>query len=203
MNSGVPLFLICISAISAVIAGEESEFRLVPSKTIYAPRDTVVLALRVEIPDGYCLYGNPKGPGVGRPLYISIESDDEGVQWLAVKKMNAEKYGPSFGEWVWVYRNETTFFCIGLITSPPRRWRTTFNGSIRFDGLFCRDACRSLATSIPFSFVISENTASARYFADNRDLPEKYKHSMPMMDLKQFPLNRTNAEGTVRCLEEK
>ncbi|MBN1578798.1 MAG: hypothetical protein JW913_19720 [Chitinispirillaceae bacterium] len=180
-------FLAVFVFFTLVFSEDEVEITANPSKMAYAPSDTVIIALKVHLPPEYVLYGNPKGPGVGRPVAISIACDDPGVRWLAVKKLKAEKYGPSFGEWVWVYRNETFFFCTGVIASEYNGENQTCKGSIIFEGLLCRDACRMLVKLVPFLFTIAVKDRAADRFGAFADIQPKYKSAAWMMDLQPVP----------------
>ena len=146
--SGGVWCLLYFIIITQVRGGEDIELTVLPSEMVYVPSDTVVVALKMTIPAGHVLYGNPIGPGAGRPLSILVKCDDPGVRWLSVKKLKAEKFGPPFGDWVWIYRNEAVFFCIGIVAAEYDWELQNYKGSIIVEGLLCRNACKTESISL-------------------------------------------------------
>ena len=130
--------------------------------------DTVILAVRVQIPDGYILIGNPKGPGIGRPLKLGISSNDHFIRWLATRKPPAKKYGPPFGDWVWGYCGDVRFFCTGVVASDTVR--SSYSGAVLFEGLLCSSECRLESRTVPFTLVIGEKPVGREQFEDSADL---------------------------------
>ena len=177
-------FLLYFVIVTRAIGGEDMELTVLPSEMVYIPSDTVIVALKMTIPPGHVLYGNPVGPGAGRPLSISVKCDDPGVRWLSVKKLKAEKFGPPFGDWVWIYRNEAVFFCIGIVAAEYDWDLQNCSGTIIFEGLLCRNACTLIEKSVPFSFTIGMKKRSSEQFENNGDILKKYRCAVPMMDLR-------------------
>ena len=52
-----------------------TEYRVipVPEKIKVLSGSSSYISLRIEIPDGYHIYGNPKGPGIGKPTTLSVK----------------------------------------------------------------------------------------------------------------------------------
>jgi thiol:disulfide interchange protein DsbD len=116
------------------------------SKKAFAPRETVIVALMVSIPDNYHLYANPLGPGIGKPAVVRVRAA-RGVQWLDLYKLPPEKFTPELGGWVWAYEKEAVFYCKGVISKAPpeiiRSW-------ISVQGLLCHTSCIPVKKTIDF-----------------------------------------------------
>lgn len=154
--TAVFLFAVLFLFISRVHAVDDLQVRVVPSRQSFVPGDTVILGLQVKIPAKFHLYGNPLGPGIGKPLEIGVEGG-EGINWLDVKKMNPRKFKPSVGDWVWAYENETFFFVRGI--TPPG-WSGKTDGSIRIDGLICHNSCIPVVKKIPFTINAGKSSSA-------------------------------------------
>jgi thiol:disulfide interchange protein len=133
------------------------------SKQSYVPDDTVLIALEAGIADRYHLYGNPLGPGIGKPLTISIRGG-EGVQWLDIIKSVPKKYNPEIGGWVFAYEKQATFILRGLARNAE-----TAKGTAIIDGLECYTSCYPVHYELPFSIVIDPKAEPSAHFAsENR-----------------------------------
>jgi hypothetical protein len=152
----------------------------------YSFGDTLIIAVTVQIPEGFVLVGNPTGPGIGRPSKIRILSADRGIRWVEVRKMDAEKYGPPFGDWVWVYRHEAVFFCKGIIVQKGSVAPVHFEGVVEFEGLLCRNECRFAVWKAPFSLTITDKQSETVRFGSAVSLREMFGKSKPMMVLEQI-----------------
>jgi thiol:disulfide interchange protein len=150
----------------------------VSSKGAYAPGDTVVVALRVTVPDKYHLYGNPLGPGIGKPLAVSAEGGDA-VRWLDVIKTAPKKYTPSIGGWVWAYEKEAIFFLRGIAGAPG-----VVQGKSVVDALICFTACYPVTQTVPFTLRIDPSAAPEKHFASDRQLSSVFVGCTETMQLK-------------------
>jgi thiol:disulfide interchange protein len=69
--------------------------------------DSGILTIKLEIPDKLYIYGNPKGPGVGRPTTIDINHSDNFI-FEAARFAPPKKYTPKGeSDYVWIYEKET------------------------------------------------------------------------------------------------
>lgn len=181
------LFVFSFGMVASIPKTAHSEdnviFIVQPSRSAYIAGDTVILAVKVQIKPHYYLYGNPVGPGGGRPLTISIGQKYPAVRWLEVKKLKADKIGPPFGDWVWAYRKETVFFCRGVVVQHSKNGVIAHNGSIDLEGLLCRNECRLQSFTLPFSITIGPRSYAAGHFFNDPDLLGKYAASVRMTDL--------------------
>lgn len=179
------LFTVGIAALMPGMVHAEDNIQLTmqPSKISYSTGDTVLLAIKAKIGPQYYLYGNPVGPGGGWPLHVSIQQKCSAVRWLEVKKQHAEKIGPPFGDWVWAYRKEAVFFCVGVVVLHNKNGAIVSSGSIRIEGLLCRESCSLQVYTLPFSIDILPRSNTAGHFVNDPGLQTKYRASIPMVDL--------------------
>ncbi|HOO70743.1 MAG TPA: cytochrome c biogenesis protein CcdA [Spirochaetota bacterium] len=126
------------------------EFRayIIPQKTTVSAGDASSITLRIEIPSGAHIYGNPKGPGTGMATDVETKSP-EGVRFLAPRFPRAEKYiYPGEKEYVFVHSGKTDII-IPFETSKetaPGEHRAT----ITLKALLCTES-----TCIPKSETLS------------------------------------------------
>jgi hypothetical protein len=94
----VVIFFICILT---VLSFSQVDLAVNPilDKKVYAPGDTVTVALECVIPEGHHLYGNPLGPGIGKPFELTL-NDGNGVVWEKALKTPPKKYQPPIDGWV-------------------------------------------------------------------------------------------------------
>jgi len=119
----VPLLiaLICAAA-SAQPRNEDIGLEAAVGQTAYGLGDTVVIGLRAAIPPGYHLYGNPLGPGIGKPLNLFVSKTSLGnktpwnITWTEARKSVPKRFQPPIGSWVWAYEREAFFFVKGVLT---------------------------------------------------------------------------------------
>ena len=150
------LALLC-GAVNA--SGDGLTVRVTADKSEYALGDTVIVILDIAIPQHSCLYGNPLGPGIGKPVRVWCD-DMPGIQWTGVRKMPAERIEPAFGEWVWAYRNRVVFFVTGVVGKGARGM---MKGGVCFDGLVCQVSCTPVSKRIGFEIAVSEHAAVFRF----------------------------------------
>ena len=172
-----------------VAAGQNStistalDITAVPSKEAYSPGDTVIVALRVQFPPKFHLYGNPLGPGMGKPLMIGVK-DAKNVRWLDIVKTKAGMFrpamGPAFGDWVWAYTKEAFFFLRGIAGSAG-----LVKGKAIFDGLMCSTACYPVFYEIPFDVRIVQNVRPQKHFASNKKIVSIFNGCTETMALPQ------------------
>jgi len=154
--------LLCAGAFCfSVRAADDLNLSAYPDRSSYAPGDTVTLIIEVEIPRGYRLYGNPLGPGIGKPLRMWVESGDD-ITWFQLLKTPAQRHFPDVGEWVWAYENKAHFFFRGVATS---RGRKEVQGKAVLDGLICRIGCIATVKRVPFEIKIDRRSVVRNFRA--------------------------------------
>jgi len=161
------LFILFVFSPQLLFASnEELAVELIPSKSAYKAGDSIILALKISIPEKYHLYGNPLGPGIGKPLEVSIDGA-RNVIWDGVRKPAAQKYTPPVGEWVFAYDNQTVFYIVGKLSPDVSG---NIEGIIHIEGLICNTACIPVKKEIPFSVSLVEITESDPHFKNDPDL---------------------------------
>ena len=151
-------------------------------KKSYNPGDTIIVAIQCKIPDKYHLYGNPLGPGIGKPLKIKV-SENNGVGWIGAKKTPATKFHPPIGEWVWAYKHEATFFVIGALTIDAS---DSVNDTLIMESLICENSCLPVTKNVSFTIPITREKVSYSSFSANPSLRNIYKITKEMdIDWKQ------------------
>jgi thiol:disulfide interchange protein len=139
----------------------------VSSHQSYAPGDSIILALRVAIPHSYHLYGNPLGPGIGKP--ITISATGEGIAWDKIIASAPDKYTPALGDWVWAYKDKAYFFLKGTVRTD-KVTANDIRGTISVDALICQSSCIPSYAEIPFMVSIGAQSAgSEKSFHGNDD----------------------------------
>ena len=166
----LPILIITLSAFSQTLSGLQSDTPELPQlsytisydKQVYNLNDTAHIQVRVVIPHEHHLYGNPLGPGIGKPTTLTPLSTS-GLNWLKVEAPRTEKFTPpgSEDQWVWSWHDTISFYFTALITNPD-----SLIASIELDGLICKDACIPLYDTI----ALFPQEASARPFALGQDL---------------------------------
>jgi thiol:disulfide interchange protein len=147
---------------SSAAATQELSAEVILSKKAFAPRETVVVALHVVIPDNYHLYANPLGPGIGKPVTIRARAS-KGITWLDLYKSPPEKFTPEMGSWVWAYEKETFFFLKGVLSESPvpvvRSW-------ISLQGLVCHASCIPVKKAVDFEIRTDGDGKGPAFEAD-------------------------------------
>ena len=152
-----------------------------------ARNDTIIAAIVVDIPKNYYLYSNPKGPGVGRELQVSL-IDTATAEIVFAKQKTPQKILPE-GEdddyWVWAWKSEAAIF---LAFSPE----TQFPVSVKIEGAYCHISC------IPFWQTLEIlpdrgffDDELKQIFAEAQDLPIKGVNIQKSFTTRAPPQNYT------------
>ncbi|MDD5673676.1 MAG: cytochrome c biogenesis protein CcdA [Chitinivibrionales bacterium] len=146
------IFLVCPGLFAS---SDDFSAKLFADKPYYSPGDTAILALECRIPKDFHLYGNPLGPGIGKPLQIIIK-EDSGLTVLSILKPKPKKFDPGLGGWVYAYENTAIFF-IKIATSPTDI-RKGAAGAITVDGLICHTSCLPVTRELPFTLYFGNKS---------------------------------------------
>lgn len=160
--------IILVAFLSQLLFASQNELavELIPSKNTYTAGDSIILALKIVIPEKYHLYGNPLGPGIGKPIEVSIDGARD-VVWDGIRKPAARKFKPPVGEWVYAYDDQVVFYITGKIAPDISR---NIEGIIHVEGLICNTACIPVKKEIPFSINLKEMAESDLHFKNDPDL---------------------------------
>jgi thiol:disulfide interchange protein len=185
-------FYMTFSIISATYCDTDLIVGTVFDKQAYWPGDTVVVALECIIPEGYHLYGNPLGPGIGKPLELSA-TDDRGIMWFSAKKTPAKKFQPPLDQWVWAYKGKVYFFIRGKISESAK---DTIHSRLKMNGLICANMCLPVTKEIPVVIsLMSTKHETSVSFNTNPVLRELHRSSQ------DIPLNTDTGMKSVSRLE--
>ncbi len=133
-------------------------------KDQYTSGDTIIVAMHVMIPEGFHLYGNPLGPGIGKPLSIKAGMNN-GITWFKAQKQPATKFHPPMGKWVWAYEEKAIFFITGVIEGDIDDWVVD---TVVIEGLICEKSCIPITKNVVISCNIAPETSSIKSFQYNR-----------------------------------
>ncbi|MFC1476616.1 protein-disulfide reductase DsbD family protein [Fibrobacterota bacterium] len=161
---------------TCIFAERELLVTTVLDKKAYNPGDTVIVALQCRIPDKYHLYGNPLGPGIGKPLKIKV-SENKGIEWIRAKKTPASKFHPAIGGWVWAYKHEATFFVIGTVTADSAE---SVVDTLIMESLICENSCLPVTKEIPLVIPLTQEKVRSRSFSKHRSLRKIFKITQEM-----------------------
>ncbi len=96
-----------------------------------------IAAIKITIPKGYHIYGNPVGPGTGKPTTISVRNLPAGIEIGSVRYYpEAKKYfEPGDKGHVWIYEGEVFFFLPVKVKKEAKIGEAAFDMSV--DALVC------------------------------------------------------------------
>jgi thiol:disulfide interchange protein len=96
------------------------------------------IVVQVEIPRRSHIYGNPKGPGIGKPTELSVTASKDIVFGKARYQKPKKYFFPGEKDFVWGYEHDTRIFL------PFKVSEKAVTGSheitVIFDSLLCSDA---------------------------------------------------------------
>jgi|WetSurMetagenome_2_1015567.scaffolds.fasta_scaffold00378_8 thiol:disulfide interchange protein len=144
----------CVGLVYGIVSAQDLSSDITLDKSSYSPGDTVIAVLHVVIPEKFHLYGNPLGPGIGKPAKLRVYSHG-GIRWIGGFKTRPKRFYPEIGEWVWAYEKEAWFFLKGVLDAKAP---TTIEGTVFFDGLVCATSC--LPVSIEKDFTVEVGNAA-------------------------------------------
>jgi len=92
-------------------------------RDLLRPGDSFRVAVVVDITDGWHIYGNPVGPGLGKPTVVSV-APAEGFRFEPARYAAAHKAEQDLGEfgttWVWEHTGQTVHYLTGHIDSDAQ-----------------------------------------------------------------------------------
>ncbi len=103
-------------------------------RDVLRPGDAFRMAVVFDIDDGWHIYGNPLGPGIGKETVITAEGS-EAFQVQPARYAPAHRAEQDFGEagktWVWEHTGQTVHFLSGKVSdaTEPGAYRLTVEAS--------------------------------------------------------------------------
>ncbi len=161
-----------------------SEFNAYPSPGSIAvqPGEKSFIALKVEMPAGHYIYGNPKGPGTGRETAAGIKSGTWGgaITFGEARFLNPEKHlAKGEKEYTWIYSSETLIFIPFAISG--KAVPGTHKIPVNLDILMCNDSS-CIPKNFDMSVVIEISADKNRAAVYSLDIIEQFKGSRPPSD---------------------
>lgn len=134
----MPLFYLVACAQQSAPRYDEFRAYPVPDSLVVAQGQSSFIETRFEIPRGASIYGNPKGPGTGKPTEVTVTADPafrvEESRYLKPVK----HYARGEKEFTWVYRNETYIFTPFTVRRDARPG--DYAMTVQVDALLCTDS---------------------------------------------------------------
>ncbi len=201
-----------------VLTGKYNELKVYPVNEIteISPGKQGIISLKIEIPDKSYIYGNPKGPGVGRPTTVEIDHPDN-FTFETPQFLPPRKYKPKDdSEFVWIYENETK------ISLPFKIKKNSGAGeykvSILLTALLCTEkSCTPYNFRIDYpvkiisdtpakasrQFNIPKNTISSFLTKGNIENPANKKEEYQLYDISGFKprfISTVNISGIIQAI---
>jgi thiol:disulfide interchange protein len=129
-----------------------------------------ILTIKIEIPDKLYIYGNPKGPGVGRPTTIEVNHPDNFI-FEAAGFAAPKKYTPK-GEtdYVWIYEKETEIDIPFIVQKNTKQGE--YKITVLVKALVCSDrACTPEDFSFKYPIRIISAVGNANGNINDNKLP--------------------------------
>ena len=104
------------------------------------------IPIKIEIPGKHHIYGNPKGPGIGKPTEVFVVAPDE-LQFKEARYLPPKKfYFPGEKEHTFGYEDHTTIFLPFSVKNNIKRGSRTVH--IAYEALLCNDTVSGNLDSI-------------------------------------------------------
>ncbi|RMH45350.1 MAG: hypothetical protein D6689_00015 [Deltaproteobacteria bacterium] len=109
---------------------ERVRVRAVVDRAPLAPGEPFRVAAVIDVADGWHIYGNPVGPGVGKPTVVSLV-DADGATGAAARYAPGAKVEQDFGDagktWVYESTGRVVHYVAGAVAADaapgPRSWK--------------------------------------------------------------------------------
>ncbi len=180
------LFFIFLFCLTSLFAYSEAKLLVSPvgASVDVIRGESSFIALRVLIPKGYYIYGNPLGGVTGKPTSISVSYKDEELTVAPARYMPPKKHKDFEGNSVNIYERETYIFlpfvvengdaAISVDIKNPPKYKLT----IKFDALICsKDSCTSYTKKIDYEII-----ASNQPILRSHDIRTLYYKSLEVVD---------------------
>ena len=177
MLKTIPLIITSILLTISCSGGYPEEYSAsVEPGTVYAsPGSRGFFAVQIRIPRDSHIYGNPKGPGTGKPTEIKA-GPSKILNFEAARFLPAKQYrAPGDTGFVNIYEKHTAVFL--PFTVAKNAPAGEYNVPVELEVLLCSsDACIPKDQSLSARVIISGNTPA---IAHTEDLLELFRKSRP------------------------
>ncbi len=141
-------FLACLAP-AAPLPAQEVTAKAYLDRTLVHPGETFRVCLVLSIEKGWHIYGNPLGPGTGKPTEVT-PFPAEGFEIGPTLMSPPERlYQPELGpdDWVWGYEKEARVYF--EVKADPNLKPGTYTLTFEVDALACMQSC------VPQNFQVS------------------------------------------------
>ncbi len=169
--------LLSISFVSGCTGKKYNEYKVYPIPQLMEiePGKESFLTLQIEIPSGSHIYGNPKGPGIGKATEVLTNSTEEIIFSNARYLKPVKFYTPGKKEFTWGYSNETKIF-IPIKADIKASSGDFKKHSLKLDALLCTDSS-CIPKIIKLDYLIKINKQGEKGTVISDDLKKLYEKS--------------------------
>jgi thiol:disulfide interchange protein DsbD len=204
------VFLFIITSMLVSCSGNEyREMKVYPvlNETAVARGSESFIALQVELPGKSHIYGNPKGPGIGKPTEVMVEGPKT-ITFSEARFLKPQKfYFPGEKDYTWGYEHATRIFLPFKVLGNAATGVSDIG--VVFDSLLCTDPGQGKGASycVPRIFrfkcrvrVLPEGSAGTVY---SRSILDEFKaSSAPGKGAAAVPAPAVKNEDTMSVLPE-
>jgi thiol:disulfide interchange protein len=165
------------------------------SKPVYSMGDTILVALKIKIPDKHHLYDNPKGPGIGKPMEYAVKSE-KAIVWNSLLKQKSKKFTPEVGGWVYAFEGDVCFFLQGIITDSAAT--TSYKNTLNVTGLICDKSCYPVSVTAEFTVTVGVSSGNI-LFNNDKTILQALKISAKSQTLSPY----VNLQDTQAALSDQ
>jgi thiol:disulfide interchange protein len=182
------ILLYCFETANSENAGYLKITTIKNKSEVYAGGSDV-LTIKIIIPDNLYIYGNPKGPGIGRPTAIEINSPNDFIFQSAVFAQ-PNKYTPKGeSDFVWIYRNETKIDIPFTVIKEAKSGE--YAVSILVRTLVCSDkACTPEDFSFKYPVKVISGSGNAIPDFNQKISSSGINQNKKSLQLDQYPKNK-------------
>lgn len=182
MKRNLLMLIILIAIVTACNKKEYREMNVypVPREITATQGEGCFLVIQVEIPVNSHIYGNPKGPGTGKPTEVFVKVPD-GIIVGAARFLPPEKfYFMGEKEYTWGYSGETRIFVPMTVREFMKPGPVKVE--ITFDSLMCTEGAGGFGSCVPkvfrFDSTIRVTGVGAAACAHDTDIVSEYRESV-------------------------
>jgi thiol:disulfide interchange protein DsbD len=173
-----------------------------PASQSLSPGDKSFITLNVEIPSHSHIYGNPKGPGTGKPTTLKAKDNDNFI-FEAACFLPAEKfYGFGEKKFTWVYHQKTKIFLPFRIKSEASLGSHKLE--LSYESLVCTNST-CLPQNFKFTYPIKVISKGERKILPDNDLKKEFELAKNYSGEKFLNNSKSNLfeEESIPLIEKK
>jgi thiol:disulfide interchange protein len=181
------IILIILLVLSTFACSKEKVFTeykafILPEIIEVVPGESSFVTVSVEIPEDSHIYGNPKGPGIGKITTVTPFKHKD-IEFKDTRYLNPLKYfAEGEDKFVWIYKKQTSLFLPFNIKKGAKEG--VYNLKLTFDSLLCSgSSCMPKVYDLDYKIKIVNKNVSK--FSD--EILSLFAQSKSSGDKKTFP----------------